>query len=171
MTRTSWLERPAQQSNPAPTQATARVLLVCSAGGHLLLLHQLEPWWTKHERLWVTFPLADAHSMLAGENVVYAHHPVTRNVPNLLRNFRLAWRLLRRERPEMVVSTGAGVAVPFFVLARLMGIRRVYVEATERVDAPSLTGRLCYPLSDVFVLQSEEQRRFYPRGHVIGPLY
>lgn len=118
----------------------------------------------------MTFDKLDAGSLLAGERVAWAHHPTQRNVPNALRNLRLAWRLLRRDRPDVLVSSGAGVAFPFFVIARLRGIPTVYVEAYERMDAPSLTGRLCYPLSTLFVLQWPEQKRFYPRGHVIGTL-
>jgi UDP-N-acetylglucosamine:LPS N-acetylglucosamine transferase len=86
----------------------------------------------------------------------------------MLRNLGLGWRVLRRYRPNLVVSTGAGVAFPFFIAARLLGIRTVYVEVFDRID--SLTGRLCYPLSDLFLLQWEEQKRAYPRGIVIGTL-
>jgi UDP-N-acetylglucosamine:LPS N-acetylglucosamine transferase len=108
--------------------------------------------------------------MLQGEDVAWAHHPTTRNVPNLIRNLGLAWALIRRHRPDLVVSNGAGVALPFFILGRLHGARTVYVEVYDRVDLPTLTGRLCYPLSDLFLLQWEEQRRFYPRGKLIGRL-
>lgn len=147
-----------------------KLLLVCSSGGHLLLLHQLRPWWEKHERSWVTFEKTDATSLLGGERIDWAHHPTQRNVPNLFRNLRLAWRVLRRERPDVIVSTGAGVAFPFFVLAKPLGIKTVYVEAYERMDRASLTGRLCYPICDLMVLQWEEQRRFYPRGELVGAL-
>lgn len=147
-----------------------KLLLVCSSGGHLLLLHQLRPWWEKHERSWVTFDKTDARSLLEGERLDWAHHPTQRNIPNLLRNLRLAWRVLRRERPDVLVSTGAGVAFPFFVLAKPLGIKTVYVEAYERMDRASLTGRLCYPICDLMVLQWEEQRRFYPRGELVGAL-
>ena len=147
-----------------------KLLLVCSSGGHLLLLHQLRPWWEKHDRSWVTFDKTDARSLLEGERLDWAHHPTQRNIPNLLRNLRLAWRVLHRERPDVLVSTGAGVAFPFFVLAKPLGIKTVYVEAYERMDRASLTGRLCYPICDLMVLQWEEQRRFYPRGELVGAL-
>jgi UDP-N-acetylglucosamine:LPS N-acetylglucosamine transferase len=147
-----------------------RILLVSSSGGHLLQLHKLEAWWSKHERLWVTFDTPDAISMLEGEEAVWAFRPTTRNLANLVRNTRLAWQVLRKFRPTVVVSTGAGVALPFFVLARLWGIRTVYVEVYDRIDLPTLTGRLCYPFSDLFLLQWEEQQRFYPKGKLIGRL-
>jgi hypothetical protein len=146
------------------------VALVCSAGGHLAQLHNLRPWWKTLQRVWVTFDTEDARSLLAGEIVIPAFHPTTRNVRNLLRNGVLAWRVLRRYRPTAVVSTGAGVAVPFFVLARLLGVKTIYIEVFDRIDGPSLTARLCYPISDLFALQSEEQTRFFPRGRVIGAL-
>jgi UDP-N-acetylglucosamine:LPS N-acetylglucosamine transferase len=147
-----------------------RALLVASTGGHLLQLHRLRPWWAGHERLWVTFDKPDARSLLEGERVVWAYHPTTRNVVNLVRNLFLALRVVRRERPDVVVSDGAGVAFPFFVVARLLGARTVYVEVYDRVDSRTLTGRLCSPISDLFLVQWEEQRRLYPRSHLIGPL-
>jgi beta-1,4-N-acetylglucosaminyltransferase len=146
-------------------------MLVCSSGGHLSQLYKLEPWWREHDRLWLTFRKADSLSLLEGEPVVWAHHPTTRNLGNLLRNLRLAWRVLADFRPDVVVSTGAGVAFPFFLLARLRGVRTVYVEVYDRIDSATLTGRLCYPLSDLFLLQWEEQQRWYPRGVVIGRMF
>lgn len=146
------------------------MLLVCSSGGHLAQLYRLRPWWQEHERTWVTFRKPDAESVLADERVVWAFHPTTRNVGNLLRNLVLAWKVLRAERPDVVVSDGAGVAVPFFLLAKLVRARTVYLEVYDRIDSPTVTGRLCYPLSDVFLLQWEEQRAYYPRGVVVGRL-
>jgi len=153
-----------------PTSSLPRVLLVGSAGGHLLQLYRLRPWWSRFERSWVTFPMEHSRSLLAGERVAWAHHPTTRNLPNLIRNLILAWRLVRAYRPAVVVSTGAGVAVPFFLVARLFGIATVYVEVIDRVDRLSLSGRLCAPLSTRFLLQEDRQRRFYPKGLVIGRL-
>ncbi len=147
-----------------------KVLLVCSSGGHLAQLHRLRPWWSEHERLWVTFDTPDAVGLLSNERVVWAHHPTTRNLKNAIRNLALAWRTLRRERPDMVVSDGAGVAFPFFVAAKLLRAKTVYVEVYDRMDSRTMTGRLCYPLTDLFCVQWEEQRGLYPRGTLIGTL-
>jgi hypothetical protein len=154
------------QSNRPPTAA----MLVCSAGGHLLQLHRLKPWWDHVERVWVTFDMPDSRSLLDGERVEWAYHPTTRSASNLIRNLRLAWRLLRRNKPDVVVSTGAGVAFPFFVVARLLRIKTVYIEVYDRIDSPTLTGRLCHPFASRFLLQWDTQKRFYPRGEVIGKL-
>jgi UDP-N-acetylglucosamine:LPS N-acetylglucosamine transferase len=148
-----------------------RILFVTSSGGHLDQLVQLQPWWQDHERTWVTFDLPDARSVLAAETCQWAHHPTTRNIPNALRNAVLAWRVLREYRPDVVISAGAGVAVPFFVLARLLAIRTVYLEVYDRIDLPTMTGRLCAPFTDAFLLQWERQRSIYPQGVVIGKVY
>ena len=145
-----------------------KVLLVCSSGGHLSQLLLLRPWWSLHERAWVTFATNDARSSLAQEEVTWAFHPTTRNLPNALRNLRLAFGLVRRFRPDLVVSTGAGVAFPFFVAAKLRGVRTAYVEVFDRIDHPTLTGALCYPLTDLFAIQWPEQAATYPDGEVVG---
>jgi beta-1,4-N-acetylglucosaminyltransferase len=147
-----------------------RAVFACSSGGHLMQLHKLERWWRAQQRLWVTFRTPDAISLLEGEDVAWAHYPTTRNIPNMLRNLRLAWRLLRSRRPDVVISNGAGVAFPFFLVARMLGIATIYIEVFDRIDVPTLTGRLCYPITDLFLLQWEEQKRAYPRGIVIGTL-
>jgi UDP-N-acetylglucosamine:LPS N-acetylglucosamine transferase len=145
-------------------------LLVCSSGGHLAQLWELGAWWGRLERTWVTFDTIDATSLLADEPVVWAYHPTTRNLWNLSRNFILAWQTIGRLRPTIIVSTGAAVAFPFFLVGRLRGVRTVYIEVFDRIDTATVTGRLCYPLSDRFLLQWDEQRVMYPKGDVIGPL-
>jgi UDP-N-acetylglucosamine:LPS N-acetylglucosamine transferase len=147
-----------------------RVLLVGSGGGHLAQLRRLAPWWSDHDRAWVTFEVPGAE-VLSGERTYPAHAPTTRNAMNFVRNLGLAWRVLRREQPAVIVSTGAGVALPFFLVGRLLGIPRVYLEVYDRIDSRTLTGRLCRPLSDLFLLQWESQRETYGAGLVVGPLY
>ena len=147
-----------------------RVLLVGSSGGHLAQLRLVAALWPANHRQWVTFDTADAISHLAAENVAWAHHPTTRNLGNLVRNTRLAWTLLRTNRPDVVLSTGAAVAFPFFVLARLLGIATVYIEVYDRIDSATLTGRLCRPFSSLFLVQWEEQRRLYRDSILVGPL-
>ena len=146
------------------------VLLVASSGGHLAQLCALRPWWEGRERAWVTFRTPDAESALEGERVHWAHHPTTRNVGNLLRNTGLASRVLRAERPKAVVTTGAGVALPFFVLGRLRRVPTVYIEVYDRIDTPTLTARLCRPFTRLSLAQWEEQRAFMPTSITVGPL-
>jgi UDP-N-acetylglucosamine:LPS N-acetylglucosamine transferase len=159
------------ESAPSPTTAQElRIGLVCSGGGHLAQLKALSPWWQNHDRFWVTFDLPGGDTDLSGDRAYWAHYPTTRSLVNLCRNTVLAWKCLRRERPDVLVSCGAGVAVPFFLIGRLLRIPTVYVEVYDRIDSASLTGRVCYRFSSLFLVQWEDQLRFYPDGVVIGPL-
>lgn len=151
-------------------KSSKHILLVSSSGGHLAQLYSLKPWWSKYDRLWVTFDTQDANSRLSGESIRYAYHPTTRSLKNLIRNALLALHVLADYGADLVVSTGAGVAVPFFIVARSKRIPTAYIEVIDRINSPTLTGRLCYPLSSRFLLQWEGQKKFYPNGILIGPL-
>ena len=145
-------------------------LLVASTGGHLAQLLELRPWWSSIERTWVTFDKADARSSLAEERVIHAHHPTTRHLPNAARNLRLAERVVGHLAPDLVLSTGAGVALPFFLSARRRGIPTLYLEVYDRIDSQTLTGRLCRPLSTAFCTQWPEQTTLYPGAECVGPV-
>lgn len=144
------------------------VLLVCSAGGHLLQLLALESAWRDLSRAWVSFDKSDVCSLLASEQVFFAHGPTNRNIPNLLRNIPLSWRLLRRLRPAVLVTTGAGIAVPFAWVARLLGSRVIYVESLARIDKPSLSCRLISPVATRVYVQWPELLEALPQAHYVG---
>lgn len=154
--------------------AGGRILLVGSSGGHLAQLMALKPWWQDRPRTWVTFDTPDAIGELEGEeDVVWAFSPTTRNIPNLLRNTRLAWQVLHspeRQDATVVVSTGAGVALPFFVLGRLRGLRTGFIEVFDRVDSATMTGRLSRRFCSVLIVQWPEQTELYSESDVAGPL-
>lgn len=152
------------------SRGTGPVLLVSTQGGHLAQLLSLRGWWTSHERLWVCPDTPDVRDRLAGERVVVSHSPTTRNLPNLLRNVGLAARVLLRERPAIVISAGAGVAVPFFVLAWLLRIPTVFIEVYDRVDSATMTGRLCGPFTTRRIVQWDSQLDVYPDASLVGPL-
>lgn len=161
-------EPPSRPASP-DGRSKRRVLLVASSGGHLSQLELLAPIFADDERIWVTFENASVG--LAGEDVTFCHSPTTRNVPNLLRNLKLAASLMLRRTPDVIVSTGAGPAVPFFILGRLLGCRTVFVEVYDRIDSKTLTGRIVRPFTDAFLLQWDQQRATYGSGDVVGALY
>lgn len=144
--------------------------LVGSSGGHLAQLLALRPFWERRDRFWVTFDTEDAVSLLREERVYWCHRPTNRNIPNLLRNTLLAIRVLRSERPTIVISTGAAVAVPFLWLGRLQGAKTVFIEVLDRIDSATLTGRLVAPVCSRILVQWPEQQALYPKSRVIGPL-
>jgi UDP-N-acetylglucosamine:LPS N-acetylglucosamine transferase len=131
----------------------------------------LKPFWKDKERFWVTFDKEDARSILEGEKVYPCYYPTNRNLKNLIRNTAVAWKVLRREKPDLLISAGAAVAVPFFYLAKLMGKKLIYIEVYDRVDKPTMTGRMVYPIVDCFIVQWEEQKKVYKKAVNFGGIF
>jgi beta-1,4-N-acetylglucosaminyltransferase len=157
-------------SDAQMSAAPERILLVADSGGHLLQMLALEGAFNGLERLWVTLSAPDSTSLLAEEPVVFAHGPTNRNFRNFLRNLRLAWGTVRDHDPDVILSTGAALAVPFFIVGRLRRKRLVYVESFTRVNHLSLSGRIVYPLADAFFVQwrkNERRRRTQYAGSVV----
>ena len=63
--------------------------------------------------------------------------------------------ILLRERPKLIVSTGSEIAIPSFYLAKILRIKTIFIESWTRVDRPTGTGKIVYPVSDVFLVQWE----------------
>lgn len=148
-----------------------KICLVGSSGGHLTHLYLLKPFWEKKERFWVTFDKEDARSILENETFYPCHYPTNRNLKNLIKNTILAFNILRKERPDVIISSGAAVAVPFFYLGKLFGAKTVYIEVFDRIDAPTLTGKLVYPVTDKFIVQWEEMKKVYPKAINLGGIF
>ena len=119
----------------------------------------------------VSFDKPDVTSLLEDETVVFGHHPTTRNIPNLVRNFFLSVNLLLKQRPDLIVSNGAGMAVPFFWVGWLLRIPSVWIEVYDRIDSPTMTGRLVRPVATAFCVQWPEQTDVYPGAHMIGTVW
>jgi len=151
----------------------ADVLLVCTAGGHLLQLWSLREAWADRTHAWVvaSHEGSDVDSLLAGDRVFFAHSPANRSLKNLIRNLLLARRLLQQLRPRVVLTTGAAVAVPFAWIARLRGIRIVYVESLARAERPSLSCRLVSPVADRVYVQWPELLAALPRARYAGKVF
>ncbi len=148
-----------------------KICLVGSSGGHLTHLYMLKPFWQEREHFWVTFDKEDARSLLEGEKVYPCYYPTNRNLWNLFRNVFVAIKVLRKEKPDLLISSGAAVAVPFFYLAKIMGKKLVYIEVFDRIDKPTLTGKLVYPIVDCFVVQWEEMKQVYPKAVNLGSIF
>lgn len=148
-----------------------KVCLVGSSGGHLTHLYMIKPFWEKRERFWVTFDKEDARSVLSNEKMYPCYFPTNRNIINLVKNTFVAFKVLIKEKPDVIISTGAGVAVPFFYIGKLFGAKLVYIEVFDRIDKPTLTGRLVYPITDRFIVQWEEQKKVYKKAINLGSIF
>jgi beta-1,4-N-acetylglucosaminyltransferase len=129
-----------------------KICLVCSHGGHLTELLQLLPALRGHQLVLATYHSARDRQVRALATAYFTVN-AGRSPWRMLRTTLWAFRILRAERPAVIVSLGAEIALPFFYLGRAMHIRTLYIESWCRVASLSLTGRLVYPVADAFWVQ------------------
>jgi anti-anti-sigma factor len=143
------------------------VMLICSAGGHFKAMQSLQPFRQQYKEVsWVTFNMPTTVSDLEQERVYWAYGPTNRNSLNLLRNLILAFQVLRREKPDLIISTGAGVAVPFILIAKFLSklgflathLSTVFIESKTRVKDISLSARILQWFSslDLLIVRAQE---------------
>jgi beta-1,4-N-acetylglucosaminyltransferase len=148
-----------------------KVCLVGSSGGHLTHLTMLRPFLKDKEHFWVTFDKEDARSQLENERMYSCYYPTNRSIKALIKNTIIAWRVIRKERPELIISSGAAVAVPFFYIGKLFGAKLIYIEVFDRLDKATVTGRLVYPIADKFIVEWEEMKKVYPKAINLGSIF
>lgn len=148
-----------------------KIALVSSSGGHLSQLYLLKETWSKYDRFWVSFDKKDANSLLKDERLYHCHYPTNRSVKNLIRNTWLALKLLIKERPTVIISTGAAIAVPFFYLGKLFGCKTIYVEIFDRMEKPTMTGKLVQPVANATIVQWESMTKVYPKSKNFGGIF
>lgn len=148
-----------------------KICLVGSSGGHLTHLYMLKPFWSNFDRFWVTFDKEDAISALKDEKMYSCYYPTNRSLKALLLNTFLAIKLVLKEKPNIIISSGAAVAVPFFYIGKLFGAKLIYIEVFDRVYKATVTGRLVYPITDKFIVQWDEQKKVYPKAINLGSIF
>jgi len=149
-----------------------RIGLITSRGGHLFQLNQLRPFWKEYNRFWVTDRGLDTDYFLKNEKVYYGFFPESRNVINGIKNFFLAFKILSIERPNVLISSGAGITIPYFLIGKLFyKTKLVYIEPYDFIQYPSLTGKIVYNFVDLFLIQHNCQKKWYPRAKYWGSLF
>ena len=139
-----------------------KICIVSSCGGHLTEVRCLLPVFRQYEHFYVLNNKSILPEDMKGKTQFICH--AERNL-KVLKNFLEAFIILRREKPTIILSTGAGPVVPFAVVGKwLYGCHIVFVETITRVDKPSLTGRIMYRIADDFFYQWASLARFFPRG-------
>ena len=141
-----------------------KIGIITSPGAHLRLLLNLKDAWSLQSRFWVTHKLVKKTGELEGEKIYYGFFPENRNLINFIRNIFLAIKILNKERPKILISGGAGVAVPFFWVGYLFGCRLVFIEPFGLKPKPTLSGRLVYRLCKRFYVQDSNLKKIYPKA-------
>ena len=153
--------------------ARKKLLMIASSGGHLEEVLALRALGEKYETVLVTEKTQ--YGVKHWQDKLYLLPQVNRReIKSLIRYvgcFFKIFGILRREKPDAVLSTGAMIAYPALVLAKLMGIKTIFVECMFNVYDTTLTARLSYPFVDLFIVQWEELLKIYPKAVYRGRVF
>lgn len=134
-----------------------KICLACSGGGHLTELLQVKEAFRGHNTFFLTNFREDTKEL---KNAYFIDDP-KRNPLILIKSIFQSLSIFRKEKPDIVFTTGAGVAVPICYLAKIAGKKVIFLESFCRVKLPSFSGRLIYPIADLFLVQWEEMLSRY----------
>lgn len=169
------LETPA----PVPAPRRLKICLAASGGGHVRQLLDLEPVWSAHDYFFVTEDTALGASLADKHRTYFVPHVAVgqarlgapaKMVTGAIRSVFRSAKIISRERPDVVISTGAGAVFFAVAWARLFGARTVVIESFARFDKPSIFSRVAAPWAHHLVLQSKALASFYPQAKVFDPL-
>jgi len=149
-----------------------KICLICSSGGHFTELTQLEEAYKDYDHFFVTIKKPDTEEFSLKEKVFFVKDP-KRNPFKLMKNIIQSFSILLKERPNVIISLGAGVTIPicffgkFFLKSEL-----IFIESFARVKSKSIAGKILYPISDLFLVQWEETKKLYGnRAKYYGGIY
>lgn len=171
---------PARQTRvPDTARPRLKICLAASGGGHVRQLLDLAPVWSAHDYFFITEDTALGASLADKHKVYFVPHVAVgqarlgapiKMVTGAIRSIFRSAKIIRRERPDVVISTGAGAVFFAVAWARLFGARTVVIESFARFDRPSIFSRVAAPWAHHLVVQSKALASFYPQAKVFDPL-
>jgi UDP-N-acetylglucosamine:LPS N-acetylglucosamine transferase len=145
-----------------------KICLAGSAGGHLSQLLKIASAWSGYEVCWITTTEV-VRASLGEEGNVHVVGECNRQHPvRVLRVFLRCLRILRRERPDVVISTGAAPGCMAAILGHLAGAKVIWLDSITNVNRLSLSGRLVRPFADLFLVQWPALARKYRGVEYVG---
>jgi beta-1,4-N-acetylglucosaminyltransferase len=152
-----------------------KVLFIASLGGHLTQLLQLKPLFSEYDYHIVTEKSVITKELSKQYNMSFLMYGA-RNYP-FRYIFKFSYNVIKsfyyflRERPDVVVTTGAHTAVPMCYIAKLFGKKVIFIESFAKTTTPTISGKLVYPIADLFIVQWESMKKHYPKAVYGGSIY
>jgi beta-1,4-N-acetylglucosaminyltransferase len=134
-----------------------KICLVCSHGGHLTEILQLKEAFKGHETFFITYDSVRTRQL----ERKYLLRNIGTNPLVMAQAFMSTLVILLKEKPKLIVSTGSEIAIPAFYLAKILRIKTIFIESWTRVDRPTGTGKIVYPVADLFLVQWESLLKKY----------
>ena len=148
-----------------------KICYTASDGGHTHELMQLKELRGKYPGIFITESRSVKNEFDAVYTLPLVNRKSLRFILRFLQSFFTIRRILVKERPTHIISFGAMCTVPVCVIGKLMNIKVIYVESYTRLKDLSLSGKIIYPLADLFVVQWKQLASKYPKAVYGGALF
>ena len=142
-----------------------RVLAVASSGGHWVQLLRILPAFENADIAFATV-LASCRSQVPNSRFYFVNDATRWNKMGLIRlAIRIAWIVLK-ERPHVVVSTGAAPGFFGLLFGRLIGAKTIWIDSMANAEHISMAGSLAGKYADLWLTQWPHLAR--PEGPYYG---
>ncbi len=153
-----------------------RVIFTSSAGGHYSELCELKELMERYN----SFLITEDHEMMQEYKKVnksrswYMPAGTKEHLFKFLCNFPInifkSFKAFLKVRPDVVIATGAHTTVPICYIAKLFGRKVIFIETFANITTKTLSGKLVYPIADLFLVQWEDMLKLYPKAKYRGGL-
>ena len=154
-----------------------KVLFISSTGGHLNELLQLEPLFKKYnyhiitEKDKSTISLKEKYGKKINYLVYGTKDHIFTYIFKFTFNFFKSLFLFIKIRPKYIITTGAHTCVSMCYIGKLFGSKIIYIETFANRTSKTLTGKLIYPIANLFIVQWDEMLKLYPKAKLGGWIY
>ncbi|GAA0119722.1 UDP-N-acetylglucosamine--LPS N-acetylglucosamine transferase [Clostridium sp. CTA-17] len=148
------------------------ICFIASSGGHFEQLMMLKPLMKKHKCFIVTEKTN--YSVNIDEKLYYlnqVNRHEMKSIPLMILNVFKSLKIFLREKPDIVISTGALSVIPMCIICKVFRKKIIFIESFAKITSPTLTGKLIYKFADQFYIQWESLRGFYPNAINKGGIY
>ena len=135
-----------------------KIALVCSQGGHLTEMFSLVKNFEGHDIFFLTYDTPTTQKL---EYRKYLIENIGTDISKMFKAFLKSFKILLNEKPDLIISTGAEIAIPTFLIGKLIMIKTIYIESWCRVKSKSGTGRILYYFSNLFLVQWPNLTKIY----------
>lgn len=146
-----------------------KVLFISSTGGHFNELLQLKKTMKKYDSYIVTEKTKSTISMKKhfGDKIFYLVYGTKSHFSYLYKfpyNCFKSFYYFLKIKPDVVITTGAHTGVIMCYIAKLFRKKVIYIETFANMHSKTVSGRLVYPIADMFVVQWESMLKLYPKA-------
>lgn len=150
-----------------------KVCLISSSGGHLEQIKQLKEVYNKYDCFYVV-SRTKATEVMKQKHYIVSDLVRKNKLVMVLRMIRMMFeqfKIFVKEKPDVVLTTGAAVAIPMCLIGKIYHKKVIYIESFARMTTPNKTGLLLYKFADLFIIQWEELKKYYPNAVYGGSIY